>query len=133
MLVEEMGGTLLTIAKDVKLQVEFNPEKVKGYRLVGYENRMLNSEDFNDDTKDAGEMGAGHRVTALYEIVPAGSSTEDFDFASGVAEFALLLRGSEYKGNASYEDVYERIAGLSCVKSDPYKAEFLSMVKMLME
>ncbi len=72
-LVTEMGGTLLTIAKDVKLQVEFNPAKVKAYRLIGYENRMLKSEDFNDDKKDAGELGAGHTVTALYEIIPAGS------------------------------------------------------------
>jgi Ca-activated chloride channel family protein len=67
-----MGGTLLTIAKDVKLQVEFNPAKVQAYRLIGYENRTLNNEDFNDDTKDAGELGAGHTVTALYEIVPHG-------------------------------------------------------------
>ncbi len=73
-LVKEMGGTLLTIAKDVKLQIEFNPSKVKAYRLVGYENRLLNKEDFNDDKKDAGELGAGHTVTAIYEIIPAGSS-----------------------------------------------------------
>jgi len=73
-LVKEMGGTLLTIAKDVKLQIEFNPGKVKAYRLVGYENRLLNNEDFNDDKKDAGELGAGHTVTAIYEIIPAGSS-----------------------------------------------------------
>jgi Ca-activated chloride channel family protein len=72
-LVKEMGGTLLTIAKDVKIQVEFNPAKVKGYRLVGYENRLLNNEDFNDDKKDAGELGSGHNVTAIYEIIPAGS------------------------------------------------------------
>lgn len=72
-LVREFGGTLFTIAKDVKFQVEFNPAFVKSYRLVGYENRILNDEDFNDDTKDAGEMGAGHTVTALYEIIPAGS------------------------------------------------------------
>ncbi|MGE0083597.1 MAG: von Willebrand factor type A domain-containing protein [Desulfococcaceae bacterium] len=72
-LVKEMGGTLFTIAKDVKIQVEFNPAKVKAYRLIGYENRMLNKEDFNDDKKDAGELGAGHTVTALYEIIPAGS------------------------------------------------------------
>lgn len=72
-LVQEFGGTLFTIAKDVKFQVEFNPAYVKSYRLVGYENRLLNDEEFNDDTKDAGEMGAGHTVTALYEIVPAGS------------------------------------------------------------
>jgi Ca-activated chloride channel family protein len=66
-----MTGTLLTIAKDVKIQVEFNPLKVKSYRLIGYENRILKKEDFNNDKKDAGELGAGHTVTALYEIVPA--------------------------------------------------------------
>jgi Ca-activated chloride channel family protein len=71
-LVEQVGGTLVTIAKDVKIQVEFNPAEVAAYRLIGYENRMLAKEDFNDDTKDAGEIGAGHSVTALYEIVPAG-------------------------------------------------------------
>ena len=71
-LVEQMGSTLFTIAKDVKIQVEFNPERVAGYRLIGYENRLLAKEDFNDDKKDAGEIGAGHTVTALYEIVPAG-------------------------------------------------------------
>ena len=67
-LVKEMGGTLFTIAKDVKIQIEFNPAKVKSYRLIGYENRLLNKEDFNDDKKDAGELGSGHTVTALYEI-----------------------------------------------------------------
>ena len=72
-LVTEMGGTLLTIAKDVKIQVEFNPAKVKGYRLIGYENRALADRDFADDTKDAGELGAGHSVTVLYEIIPADS------------------------------------------------------------
>ncbi|HYE84614.1 MAG TPA: VWA domain-containing protein [Clostridia bacterium] len=72
-LVNEIGSTLYTIAKDVKLQVEFNPAKVKAYRLIGYENRVMNKEDFNDDRKDAGELGAGHSVTAFYEIVPAGS------------------------------------------------------------
>ena len=71
-LVEEMGGTLFTVAKDVKLQVEFNPGRAAAYRLIGYENRLLADEDFNDDTKDAGELGAGHTVTALYEVVPAG-------------------------------------------------------------
>ena len=75
-LVEEMGSTLETIAKDVKIQVEFNPVEVKGYRLIGYENRMLAAQDFNDDTKDAGEIGAGHTVTALYEIVPAGAELD---------------------------------------------------------
>lgn len=75
-LVTELDGTLNTIAKDVKIQVEFNPEKVKAYRLIGYVNRKLNNEDFNDDKKDAGELGAGHTVTALYEIIPAGSDEE---------------------------------------------------------
>lgn len=74
--IEEMSATLFTIAKDVKIQVEFNPAKVKAYKLIGYENRMLKKEDFNDDKKDAGELGAGHTVTALYEIIPAGSLEE---------------------------------------------------------
>ncbi|MDO7848838.1 von Willebrand factor type A domain-containing protein [Hymenobacter sp. M29] len=73
-LVAQFGGTLFTVAKDVKLQVEFNPARVANYRLVGYENRMLEAEDFNNDRKDAGELGAGHTVTALYEIVPVGAS-----------------------------------------------------------
>lgn len=71
-LVSEFGGTLFTVAKDVKLQLEFNPGKVQAYRLIGYENRMLNKEDFNNDLKDAGDMGVGHTVTALYEIIPVG-------------------------------------------------------------
>ena len=75
-LVNEFGGTLFTIAKDVKLQIEFNPAKVKAYRLIGYENRMLKSEDFNNDKKDAGELGSGHTVTALYEIIPVGVESE---------------------------------------------------------
>lgn len=75
-LVEELSGTLITIAKDVKIQIEFNPAKVAAYRLIGYENRLLAKEDFNDDTKDAGEIGAGHTVTALYEIVPAGKDVK---------------------------------------------------------
>ncbi len=75
-LITEFGGTLFTLAKDVKFQLEFNPKQVKAYRLIGYENRLLNDEDFNDDTKDAGEMGAGHSVTALYEIVPVGADSE---------------------------------------------------------
>jgi Ca-activated chloride channel family protein len=73
-LVNEFGSTMYAVVKDVKLQVEFNPAKVQSYRLVGYETRILNNEDFNDDTKDAGEMGAGHTVTALYEIIPTGIS-----------------------------------------------------------
>lgn len=75
-LINEFGGTLFTVAKDVKLQIEFNPAKVQAYRLIGYENRLLNNEDFNDDKKDAGEMGAGHTVTALYEIIPVGVNSK---------------------------------------------------------
>ncbi|MGB1016077.1 MAG: YfbK domain-containing protein, partial [Nannocystaceae bacterium] len=74
-LVREAGSTLVTIARDVKLQVEFNPAKVKGYRQIGYENRQLADQDFDDDRKDAGELGAGHTVTALYEVIPVGAST----------------------------------------------------------
>lgn len=77
-LVNEFGGTLFTIAKDVKLQIEFNPAKVQAYRLIGYENRTLQSEDFNNDRKDAGELGSGHTVTALYEIIPLGVESKFF-------------------------------------------------------
>ena len=82
--VTEMRATLFTIAKDVKIQVEFNPKKVQAYRLIGYENRKLNREDFDDDTKDAGELGAGHTVTALYEIIPVGVESDLFQPASGL-------------------------------------------------
>jgi len=75
-LVTELKGTLLTIAKDVKVQVEFNPAEIAAYRLIGYENRLLRDRDFNDDTKDAGELGSGHSVTALYEVIPVGVETE---------------------------------------------------------
>lgn len=75
-LVEQMSGTLITIAKDVKIQVEFNPARIAAYRLVGYENRMLRAEDFKDDTKDAGEIGAGHTITAFYELIPAGKKID---------------------------------------------------------
>ena len=74
---QQLSGTLVTIAKDVKIQVEFNPAEVAAYRLIGYENRMLESQDFNDDQKDAGEIGAGHAVTALYELIPAGSEAAE--------------------------------------------------------
>jgi Ca-activated chloride channel family protein len=93
-LVQEFGGTLFTIARDVKFQIEFNPAYVKAYRLVGYENRLLADEDFNDDTKDAGEMGAGHTVTALYEIVPAGSDE------SGLP----IIDPLRYQGNVSAKE-----------------------------
>ena len=188
-LVNEFGGTLFTIAKDVKLQVEFNPAKVKGYRLIGYENRMLAKEDFNDDKKDAGELGSAHTVTALYEIIPVGvnseflknvdslkyrstvqplsasshngemltvkfrykapggdqskliehpvqdrsislaSASENFRFAASVAEFGMLLRSSEFKSSASYENVISLARGAK--KNDPegYRDEFLKLVK----
>ena len=74
---QQVSGTLVTIAKDVKLQVEFNPAKVASYRLIGYEKRLLKKEDFNNDVVDAGEIGAGHTVTALYEIVPVGLAVRD--------------------------------------------------------
>ena len=83
-LVEEGGGTFITVAKDVKIQVDFNPAKVKGYRLIGYEDRVMAAEDFADDTKDGGEIGSGHRMTALYEIVPADS---DFDFGEAESRY----------------------------------------------
>lgn len=168
-LVEEMGGTLVTIAKDVKLQLEFNPDTVKSYRLVGYENRLLSEEDFNDDTKDAGEIGAGHRVTVLYEIIPQGKSdkssdvaklairykepdesesklleyvlgencyksspSENIRFAACVAEFGLMIRQDEY-AETSYESIIGELETLRCVKTDPYKNEFLDLVKQASE
>lgn len=179
-LVEEMGGTLFTVAKDVKLQVEFNPEKIKGYRLIGYENRMLAAEDFADDKKDAGEIGAGHRVTALYELVEADSefeindaelkyqktetvgsedwltvnirykepdgdesrlltypvageaaATDNLTFAAAVAETGLLIRNSQYKGEATYEQVITALEGVEGLSEDVYKDEFLYLVKKL--
>ena len=92
-LVEELNATLITVAKDVKFQLEFNPANVRGYRLIGYENRALAPEDFNDDKKDAGEVGAGHTVTALYEIVPADS---DFNMG-GVPELKYQPAETETK------------------------------------
>ena len=116
-LVEQTSGTLVTIAKDVKLQIEFNPTKVSSYRLIGYENRVLAKEDFNDDKKDAGEIGAGHSVTALYELVPAGidvdaigpkvdelkyqSESKPTDAADSEELMTLKLRYKEPDGEAS--------------------------------
>jgi Ca-activated chloride channel family protein len=182
-LVKEMGGTLVTIAKDVKVQVEFNPSRVKGYRLIGYENRMLAAADFNDDFKDAGELGAGHTVTALYELIPAGSDMEvptagdlkyqatrviesdelmtvklryknpdenesklitraiavneirplenggNISFASAVAEFGMMLRGSEYKGTSSYDDILRRAKAAKGSDDEGYRAEFIRLVE----
>jgi len=94
-LINEFGGTLFTIAKDVKLQVEFNPTYVQAYRLIGYENRLLAAEDFNDDQKDAGELGAGHTVTALYEIIPIGIKNE---FEKPVDKLKYQAETSSSKG-----------------------------------
>ena len=93
----EFGGTLFTIAKDVKLQVEFNPNKVQAYRLIGYENRLLADEDFIDDTKDAGELGAGHTVTALYEVIPVGVKSE-------FIKDEIDLKYTDKKTNNNYSD-----------------------------
>jgi Ca-activated chloride channel family protein len=98
-LVEEAGGTLVTLAKDVKIQVEFNPARIAGYRLIGYENRRLADRDFNDDTKDAGEMGAGHSVTALYEIVPAGVQVP------GASVDPLKYRGTAHPSTAATDEL----------------------------
>ena len=94
--VNEFGGTLFTIAKDVKLQVEFNPAKVQAYRLIGYENRLLDAEDFNDDKKDAGELGSGHTVTALYEIIPVGVNSE---FLKDIDDLKYQSRANSEKGS----------------------------------
>jgi Ca-activated chloride channel homolog len=182
--VQEFGGTLFTVAKDVKIQVEFNPARVQSYRLLGYENRLLAKEDFKDDRKDAGELGSGHSVTALYEVVPTGSrpmtvsddsltyervslrpdarhsgelltvrvrykepagstsrlletpvadrsgaASEDMRFASAVAEFALLLRDSEHKGQASWEQVLSLARGARGDDRQGYRGEFVGMVE----
>ena len=114
-LVDEIGSTMVTIAKDVKIQVEFNPAEVAAYRLIGYENRILAAEDFNDDTKDAGEIGAGHTVTALYELVPPGveidlpnidplkyqKTTKESREARSGELFTIKLRYKEQDGDKS--------------------------------
>lgn len=94
-LVDEMGGTLYTVAKDVKMQIEFNPEQVKGYRQIGYENRALSAEDFADDTVDGGEIGAGHVVTALYEVVPVDS---EFDVPEAETKYTSKKQSADYSG-----------------------------------
>ncbi|MES2396316.1 MAG: von Willebrand factor type A domain-containing protein [Bacteroidota bacterium] len=96
-LVKEMGATLYTIAKDVKIQIEFNPSKIKAYRLIGYENRVLADEDFNNDKKDAGEIGSGHSVTAVYEIIPS-SSNEVIDNIDSL-KYQKLINNSTSHGN----------------------------------
>lgn len=100
-LVREFGGTIFTLAKDVKSQIEFNPAYVQSYRLVGYENRLLNEEDFTDDKKDAGDMGSGHSVTIIYEIIPAGVNSAD----------VRNVRPLKYQQRAAYPTVLDYEAG----------------------
>lgn len=190
-LVNEFGATMYTVAKDVKLQIEFNPNRVQAYRLVGYETRMLNKEDFNDDTKDAGEMGAGHTVTAFYEVVPVGvkmnmqgnidplkyqteaknpiqkrlgesmhpdllnvklrykqpngttskkievplidSNTnevsDDFRFAAAVAMFGQVMKGSEYKGEGTFDKAIELAQSGYGNDSQGYRREFVRLME----
>jgi Ca-activated chloride channel family protein len=182
--VQEFGGTLFTVAKDVKIQVEFNPARVQAYRLLGYENRLLAKEDFKDDRKDAGELGSGHSVTALYEVVPTGAravtlgddsltyqetslrpgarhsqelltvrlrykdpkgstsklletavndrtgaASEDLRFASAVAEFAMLLRDSDNKGQATWQQVLTLARGSRGDDHEGYRGEFIGLVE----
>ncbi|MGI8955467.1 MAG: YfbK domain-containing protein [Chthoniobacterales bacterium] len=194
-LVQQINGTLVTIAKDVKIQVEFNPARVASYRLIGYEKRVLRKEDFNNDKIDAGEIGAGHTVTALYEVVPAGAganpaasvppvdslkyqesasspvfrgakrpqeelltvklrykepegetsklierpfvdsgtqfanATPDLKFAAAVAEFGMILRDSEFKGNGSFGAVREWAGEGKGTDGNGYRAGFLELVR----
>ena len=182
-LVEEMGATLYTVAKDVKLQIEFNPAYVESYRQIGYENRAMAAEDFDDDKKDGGEIGAGHSVTVLYELVPAGKDgsgkelkyqdtqlrstaedsgewltlsirykapdrdqselleypiaeesytekpSEDFTFAAAVAEFAMVLKDSEYLADGSLRQVKNLLDEVDL--SDEYREEFADLVYMI--
>ncbi len=164
-MVGQMSGTLFTIADDVKIQVVFDPETVTSYRLIGYDNRRLNDEDFTDDRKDAGEMGAGQSVTALYELVMNPEASDgappfvvkvrykqpgqqesreisracnlaqdsaysgEFAFASAVAEAALLLRSSEYAGNASFERAISRANANTGGDPDGFRTEFVELMK----
>ncbi len=111
-LVQEMGATLVTVANDVKLQVEFNPAVVQAYRLIGYENRLLRSEDFNDDRKDAGDMGAGHTVTALYEVVPNSVTGTVNLGTTDSLRYTAPARGSVNTatgGNSTFEMMFVRL------------------------
>ncbi len=178
-LVDEMSSTLVTVAKDVKFQIEFNPAVVNSYRLIGYENRQMDAVDFNNDKKDGGEIGSGHSVVALYEIVTEGSRSaidlkyqhgdkddasdeyatikirykepeedtsklcsfvvakdsysdepsENLTFAGLVAEFAMLLSGSDYSGDISYRDIINSYRQLD--ETDDYKDEFISLVRLM--
>lgn len=187
-MVTEFGGTLFTVAEDVKIQVEFNPANVLAYRLIGYENRMLEKEDFNNDQELGGDMGVGHVVTALYEIVPVGTddsfigsvdplkyqlastsasskysgelatvkfrykepdsdvsklkqtvvantplaldkTSNDFRFATAVAELGMLLRRSPYKQDASFEKLIARAQAAKGDDKEGYRAEFVTLAE----
>jgi Ca-activated chloride channel family protein len=187
-LVSEFASTLFTIAKDVKIQIEFNPAKVQAYRLIGYENRVLAAEDFNDDNKDAGELGSGHTVTALYEVIPVGVKSEfianvdplkyqpgkasttasggdelmtiklrykkpdgevsklivhpvtdshidlagtsdNFRFSAAVASFGMLLRNSEFKQSASFQQVISLAKAAKGADANGYRQEFINLVQ----
>ena len=184
-LVTEAGGTLREVAKDVKLQLDFNPARVQAYRLIGYEDRVMDAQDFSDDTKDGGEIGSGHRMTALYEIVPVGSGFETgipesryakeetgaaeesgdwctlsirwkdpgeetsrlkeipFDadaaetlspnmaWAAAVAECGMLLRDSEYRGDAGWSEALALARSDTGASGDPYKEEFIYLLTLL--
>lgn len=106
LLVDQMQGTLITIAKDVKLQIEFNPARVAAYRLIGYENRLLRAEDFNNDTKDAGDIGAGHSVTALYELVPAGQPLPDLGAAIVSVDPLKYQKPADATQSTTSEDLF---------------------------
>ncbi len=127
-LVEELGANMVAVADDVKLQIEFNPTYVSEYRLIGYENRRLNAEDFEDDTKDAGEIGAGHSVTVLYELVPAGEETEESDLKYQESALTDLAQNSNewltlairYKNPGEDESrLLEYPIGADCLSDDP--------------
>ena len=185
-LVSEAGGTLVEVARDVKLQLDFNPARVSAWRLIGYEDRVMDAQDFADDTKDGGEIGSGHRVTVLYEIVPVGSgfdagipesryaavqeaaadpdgtdwltlairfkapgeetsTLEEYPFreapaeelndnmkwAAAVAECAMILRDSEYRGSASWDSALALARGCGSVTGDAYKEEFVYLLTLL--
>ena len=137
-LVEEMGGTLIAVAKDVKIQVDFNPEHVKGYRLIGYENSLMNAEDFNDDSKSAGVLGAGHRVTALYEVALIDSKIEIASAESRYKEEINRLPSNElltvavrYKEpNMVVSHLVERSVRLEELKSSSEDQKFTQAVAM---
>ncbi len=140
-LVDELASTLETIAGDVKVQIEFNPAQVAEYRLIGYENRLLAREDFTNDRVDAGEVGAGHRVTALYEItlvtqalrVPsdrAQAASERLRFAAAVAAFGQYLRGGASLNGFALADIISLASGARGEDASGYRAEFIGLAKL---